>query len=394
MREGSGNMVNSAAHQQRIDSLQELLKPLGNGDFLFVGDTRQIVYTYNKTPLAGLKPGQHFRGRIDKTVPRMESTLTGYVWHRDHSNHEYAISYHGVPLGTARLELLPAVEKAIDAIGGELYLDLSFDHWYQRGWPEITMGWTGKWHMEKIIKLLQQYRVWPVDTVRAVSSDVRASQNRVQATKEKLAVGRLAPGCQFEDAKISTFSPESDRETSFLRRHKHWDGNCEVRALPVPQGSQAKPRIGVYHENQEVYVSRARRNEYELLREYVGGQVHVSIRFDKHGVSGYDHYVDNVYTIVFTPLQRPKHIQKEQHDSVPHHTLCEGQPINSDSLVNYLQNQGLEIFDKRNQGGSLWVIGDESLQPMMDELRTKGVVFRYKPEGGRATKRKSAWWMK
>ena len=69
-------------------------------------------------------------------------------------------------------------------------------------------------------------------------------------------------------------------------------------------------------------------------------------------------------------------------------------PVGTDWLVDYLQGQGLEIRDRRANGGSLWVIGDETLRPMMDELRTKGVVFQYKREGGRATKRKSAWWMK
>lgn len=69
-------------------------------------------------------------------------------------------------------------------------------------------------------------------------------------------------------------------------------------------------------------------------------------------------------------------------------------PVGTDWLVDYLRGRGLEIRDRRANGGSLWVIGDETLRPMMDELRTKGVVFQYKPEGGRVTKRKSAWWMK
>ncbi len=66
----------------------------------------------------------------------------------------------------------------------------------------------------------------------------------------------------------------------------------------------------------------------------------------------------------------------------------------TDPLLHLLDEKRLEYLDLRDRGGSLWVIGGSELGDVMNELRTKGFVFRYRAEGGRATKGRAAWWWK
>lgn len=64
----------------------------------------------------------------------------------------------------------------------------------------------------------------------------------------------------------------------------------------------------------------------------------------------------------------------------------------SNRLHMILSKSGLLFVDNRQSGGNLWVIGDQSLMPTMIELRKLGLHFRYRSEGGRATRGKPAWW--
>lgn len=65
-----------------------------------------------------------------------------------------------------------------------------------------------------------------------------------------------------------------------------------------------------------------------------------------------------------------------------------------DWLLDELRVAHIEYIDKRSRGGSLWVLGDDSLNGFMDKLAEQGATFRYKPEGGRATKGRSGWWLR
>lgn len=52
----------------------------------------------------------------------------------------------------------------------------------------------------------------------------------------------------------------------------------------------------------------------------------------------------------------------------------------------------LEVIDKRERGGALWVVGGEDLADLMVSVGLLGVDFRFAPEGGGSTKRRPAWW--
>lgn len=65
-----------------------------------------------------------------------------------------------------------------------------------------------------------------------------------------------------------------------------------------------------------------------------------------------------------------------------------GQPIDP---VLFFKKMGCEVNDKRPLGGNLWIIGGQELASMMSEFAARGVTFSFKPEGGKATGHRPAW---
>lgn len=67
---------------------------------------------------------------------------------------------------------------------------------------------------------------------------------------------------------------------------------------------------------------------------------------------------------------------------------------NDDWLIPAIKDAGLEYIDKRDSGGNLWVIGDRKIVMAVSELNKQGASFKYRESGCKATKGRSAWWMK
>ncbi|ARK30103.1 AAA domain-containing protein [Halalkalibacter krulwichiae] len=63
----------------------------------------------------------------------------------------------------------------------------------------------------------------------------------------------------------------------------------------------------------------------------------------------------------------------------------------SPTLKSYLKSEGFEVIDKRSKGGALWIIEEEALTPIIQQLKRQGIEFTYSKNGGLATKQKSAW---
>lgn len=63
-------------------------------------------------------------------------------------------------------------------------------------------------------------------------------------------------------------------------------------------------------------------------------------------------------------------------------------------LIPAIKAAGLECIDKRDTGGNLWVIGDRKIVMDISELNKQGASFKYRESGSKATKGRSAWWMK
>ena len=63
-------------------------------------------------------------------------------------------------------------------------------------------------------------------------------------------------------------------------------------------------------------------------------------------------------------------------------------------ITDFLDVSGVTYVDRRPYTGALWLIGGLELQHIVDQCAALGTRFRYKPEGGTATKGKPGWWTK
>lgn len=66
----------------------------------------------------------------------------------------------------------------------------------------------------------------------------------------------------------------------------------------------------------------------------------------------------------------------------------------AEELFEKLRAEGIEIINKLDKGGALWVIGGRELAPIMKQFREIGINFSYKQGGGRATENRDGWWTK
>lgn len=67
----------------------------------------------------------------------------------------------------------------------------------------------------------------------------------------------------------------------------------------------------------------------------------------------------------------------------------------STGLVTFLEKKGLEVIDKREKGGALWVIGGKELDPIIKETRKVfGALWTFSQNGGRATGNRTSWFTK
>ncbi|MGG2065555.1 hypothetical protein [Bacillus sp. S14(2024)] len=62
-------------------------------------------------------------------------------------------------------------------------------------------------------------------------------------------------------------------------------------------------------------------------------------------------------------------------------------------LMTYLKAQDVEILDKRNHGGTLWIIGGRELNKILFPLIEHKIFFYYMAKGNRTTKNKPAWFL-
>jgi hypothetical protein len=63
-------------------------------------------------------------------------------------------------------------------------------------------------------------------------------------------------------------------------------------------------------------------------------------------------------------------------------------------VISYFSGMGLELTDKRANGGALWVVGGIELNELMKDVNNKGYRFTYIEKGGKATKHRPSWYCK
>jgi len=65
--------------------------------------------------------------------------------------------------------------------------------------------------------------------------------------------------------------------------------------------------------------------------------------------------------------------------------------LNNENVGDYLRNFGLDVRDRLDLGGNLWVMGDQELASVISALNAKGLDFAHRSGGGRGTGYESAW---
>ena len=72
-----------------------------------------------------------------------------------------------------------------------------------------------------------------------------------------------------------------------------------------------------------------------------------------------------------------------------------GKTFADKDLLSFLCDKGVEVIDKRKNGGHLWIVGDENLDLIIQETRKiYGAMWIYKEKGGIATNYRPSWYTK
>jgi hypothetical protein len=89
---------------------------------------------------------------------------------------------------------------------------------------------------------------------------------------------------------------------------------------------------------------------------------------------------------IFTKLSIPNHTE-----NVIFEKREGNEVIGKENLLNYLDSHELEYLDHRNKGGSLWVIGNKTIEVLLKPLEEEGISFKFKPTGGKTSQYRPAW---
>ena len=57
----------------------------------------------------------------------------------------------------------------------------------------------------------------------------------------------------------------------------------------------------------------------------------------------------------------------------------------------YLASLNLDVRDRLDLGGNLWVLGDRDMEVLIAALEGKNLQFKYRPGGGRGTGYAPGW---
>jgi len=104
--------------------------------------------------------------------------------------------------------------------------------------------------------------------------------------------------------------------------------------------------------------------------------------------------VSNTPKVKKTPVESGSGTKEEV--KLPHEKVSPTSTSDSkSSLYDYLSKLGLEVLDKREKGGALWLVGGKELDPIVKETRKLfGALWTFSEKGGTATKHKPGWYTK
>lgn len=91
--------------------------------------------------------------------------------------------------------------------------------------------------------------------------------------------------------------------------------------------------------------------------------------------------------------KKPNEVRHKQNEQLTMDFL-EKQVTTPKDIISLLKDNHVQFVDKRQANGSLWIVGGSELEEIVKKARKLGVYFRFKQDGGNATKGKPGWWTK
>lgn len=65
-----------------------------------------------------------------------------------------------------------------------------------------------------------------------------------------------------------------------------------------------------------------------------------------------------------------------------------------EELITILKANNLEVIDKRDKGGAIWIVSNKEVEEILNVLELKNIKIAFTANGGRASKRRPAWFIR
>ena len=105
--------------------------------------------------------------------------------------------------------------------------------------------------------------------------------------------------------------------------------------------------------------------------------------------------IEDVIDLIRSAQGERFHALKNKEEYVDLYQNSVDENFNTKNISTYLREAGLRVFDKRSKGGRLWVVGDDKLKPLLDQVsNVYNVTWVYCPNGGKTTSNKPSWFAK
>lgn len=103
--------------------------------------------------------------------------------------------------------------------------------------------------------------------------------------------------------------------------------------------------------------------------------------------------IENIRKEMSEELKSLKKVQLSEESQGEEVELAKEENKQPFPLEAYLEEKGLSYIDHREKEGALWVLGDWSISEKLFALKKYKIYFRYRKQGGRASKHKPAWYL-
>ena len=123
-------------------------------------------------------------------------------------------------------------------------------------------------------------------------------------------------------------------------------------------------------------INKIKKDEIRLIQEMAYEQYIQQVPLEKRSTE-----VKDVYEKTIFWLSKLKNPPKNTFDR-------------SVNVRETLELKGFKVFDKRDNGGCLWVIDQRGVKSTISELESKGYKFDFAKNGSRTTKKRPSWYMK